>query len=291
MFSKININAERVAFWVKNHLKIILFFFFLSILTGFAFIAWKEWQEKKGKQIWNALYEVQKSLKQLVENTEGKQKEKTLNFLDPDKQKPLIFNEEMKKKADLYEKTIKQFQKNTSSAAFAIDLANFYYKYGETKKAKELLLPFALPKKTSSIYHLLSFQLATYYMNEKECEKALALLEELNSNKKASYFHLESDLQQAICLEHLNRYEQALHKYENILNKDPEGYTGRLAQDYKKTLILNRNSVKTEKKNEKSFNHLFACISWDCQSGLGLENLFNPKNSSSSCNNTSQVDH
>ena len=83
-------------------------------------------------------------------------------------------------------------------------------------------------------------------MDEKECEKALALLEALSLNEKASSFHLESDLQQALCLEHLNRYEQALEKYENILSKDSEGYIGRLAQDYKKILVLNRNLKKAQ---------------------------------------------
>ena len=125
-------------------------------------------------------------------------------------------------------------------------MADFYYRYGEREKAKELLSLFAFPKKVSSLYHLASFQLAAYYMDEKECKNALVLLSDLSLNKKAATFHLESDLQQALCLESMNRYEQALHKYEKILNKDPGGYTGRLAQDYKKLLILNKN-LKKEK--------------------------------------------
>ena len=40
--------------------------------------------------------------------------------------------------------------------------------------------------------------------------------------------------------------ELALQKYDKVLNTDPEGYTGHLAQDYKKLLIINKN-VKTQK--------------------------------------------
>ena len=250
MFLNTEMTSERIALWLRTHLKKILAIFFLSVLTGFAFIGWKEWKEREEKKIQNSLYELQKALKQLVDKAEGKQDEKQPDFLpDLDQQKNLVLTEEMKEKASLYEEGLKQNLKSRVSAVSAIDLADFYYRYGETEKAKELLHLFALPEESSSIYHLASFQLAAYYMNEEKCEEALTLLEGLSSNKKASYLHLEISLQQALCLEHLGRYEQALHKYEDILNKDPEGYTGRLAEDYKKTLVLNRNSL--ERKAEK----------------------------------------
>ncbi len=241
-----NINPEQIAFWLKKHLKKILFVFSLMTLLALAFIGWSEWRKKEETKIQNSLYEYQEALNKLRERIEV-DKKNTLDFLIESDEKKFVPTEEMKKKADLYERAITQHQSYQASAVFAIDLADFYYEYGEIEKAKELLLLFAFPKKASNIYHLASFQLASYYMDEKDCEKALALLEALSLNEKAEYMHLESHLQQALCLEHLKHYEQALRKYEDILNKDPEGYTGRLARDYKKILILNKNSARKEK--------------------------------------------
>ena len=82
-------------------------------------------------------------------------------------------------------------------------------------------------------------------MDGGECEKALPLLQALGSNSKALVFHLEAGLREGLCLEDLNRLEEAKDSYEKISLQDPEGYTGRLAKDYKKLLIL---SEKLDKK-------------------------------------------
>ena len=247
MFLKKNISSEQIALWIRSQIKKILFGFSFFVLMAFVFIGWNQWKKDQEIKIQDSLYKFQKSLNALAKNPERPSKEKNLKLLiDSEKNKTLVFTQEMKDKARSYEEAIRESQKRRISAVYAVDLANFYYQRGEMKKAKELLVLFAFPEKSSSIYHLASFQLATYYMNDKECPKALELLSALVLNKKAVPFHLEGDLQQALCLEHLNRYEQALHKYEAVINKDPEGYTGRLAQDYKKLLILNRN-IKKEK--------------------------------------------
>ena len=261
MSFKINITSEQIAFWIKSHFKKILFVFCIFVLAGFAFIGWNAWKKNQDNKIQDSLYELQKALNQLVEDTEEKDEKGALNlFAGLNDKKIPVFTKEMKEKASSYEEAIKQNQNSKISAVFSIDLADFYYKRGETQKAKELLSLVAFPKKPLGIYHLASFQLAAYYMDKKECEKALALLEALSLNEEASSFHLESDLQQALCLEHLNRYEQAMEKYEGILNKDPEGYIGRLAQDYKKALILSRN-LKRHNEKSKSFNYFFIFIS------------------------------
>ena len=235
MFFDKKINPEPMVLWIKQNFKKILWISSFSALAALVFIGWSQWEKDQERQIQDSLYELQKSLKELVEKSGGKTKEN------------LVFSQEMKEKARFYEEAIKQNQKSRVAIAFSVDLADFYYQRGEKDKAKELLALFAFPDESSSGYHLASFQLASYYMDEKECEKALAILSHLNRNPKALYLHLESELQQAICLEHLNRYNQALHKYEAVINKDPQGYTGRLAQDYKKLLVLSRN---LKRKNE-----------------------------------------
>ena len=244
MFSIKNIHSEQIAFWLAKHFKGILLGFSFVVLAALGFIAWSGWKEKENRKAQEALYELQESLKALVKKSENKEEEPAISFKDSFGKKPLVFSQEMKAQAKLYEEAIKQRKKLQSSVVFAIDLADFYYQRGEREQAKELLSLFAFPKRDSGIYHLASFQLAAYYMDVKECEKALEILSALSFNPSAAPFHLESGLQQALCLEHLSRYDKALHKYEAVINEDPEGYIGRMAQDYKKLLVLNRNLTK-----------------------------------------------
>ena len=247
MFLSKSITSDQIAFWIKRHFKKILFLLFGLVFISLAFIIWVKWKNEKETEVQNTLYEFQKSLNTLIEKEGSETQEETLDVLK--EEKALSLNEEMRQKAALYEKAVKKHQKRKIAVAFAIDLADFYYRYKETEKSVELLSLFAFPDRDSTLYHLASFQLAAYYMNDdkgKGCEKALTIFSALRANKKASPFHLESDLQQALCLERLNRYEEALHKYESVLKNDPEGYSGRLAKDYKKLLILNRNLKKSK---------------------------------------------
>jgi len=245
MFFIKSITTEQVIAWIQKNFKNILFLLVFFVAVSIAFMIWNSQVEKKTHQLQNQLYKLQKSLHVLVKDDVKKEEINTSQSpkkieLKEEKSAPLLFTKEMKQQALVYESAILQNQKQSSVVAFAIDLADFYYRRGELMKAKKLLSSFAFPKKKLNVYHLASFQLASYYMSEKKCEEALSLLSDLSQNKSASFFYLESELQQAFCLEQLKRYDQALHKYEDIINKDVQGYTGRLAQDYKKLLIINR---------------------------------------------------
>ena len=233
MFFKWGIQAEDIALWIKRYFKAIALVFFLAGLIAMAFIAWHKWQENQEKKTQDSLYKLKSDLKALIKDS------KTAN-----QNKPLALSREMKDKAKIYEEAIKKSQKSRAGAVFSIDLADFYYQRGAKQKAKDLLSLFAFPEKSSSLYQLVSFQLSSYYMDEGECEKALALLSALRSNKKAVPFHSESDLQQGLCLERLGRYDLALSKYEAVINKDSANYVSRLAEDYKKLLLLKRNLKK-----------------------------------------------
>ena len=150
----------------------------------------------------------------------------------------------MEQRAYSYEQAVRKNKKFQSAVAGAIDLADFYYRYGKKDQAKELLSLFASPLKKRSLYHLVVFQLAGYYMNEKNCKEALPLFSQLISNKKAKAFHLESRLQKAVCLEADGNYQLALEEYEQINIENSKDYIGRLANDYKKLLILKEKLKK-----------------------------------------------
>lgn len=246
MFFK-NFSSEAFVIWLSRELNRILWLMAFISFTIVAFLIWNQYQNTENKKLENALYVQQAALKQLIEKSEPVQKEpdKENPFQDIPDQKPKIFSKPMKEQASSYARLIKAHPGRVSAASFAGDLADFYWQREERAEAIDLLLPFAQAKKSLNIYHLLSFQLASYYMDEKKCEAAIPLLSALITNEKARFLHLESRLQKAICLEHLKRREAALHEYESIIHQD-SGYLGRVAQDYKRLLIL-KNQLKEKK--------------------------------------------
>ena len=136
--------TEKLAFWIGLHFKKILFCFGIFILIGFGLIGWNEWNKREERKNQDFLYQKQKALYRLVDKTDSSQEQPFFKGLEkPQKQR--ILTPEMKEKATQYEQAIRQKPKRISSAASAIDLADFYYKYGEKTKAKDLLVLFAWP--------------------------------------------------------------------------------------------------------------------------------------------------
>ena len=237
MFFKL-FTRDEIVFWIQKNLKVILGFFLVLTLSAVAFLTWHWWSYNQEYKAQVSLYKLQKALKLVAKEDDSK---KPFNFLQGgEPEKELIFTEEIQKKTKDYEETVKQHQNFQTSVMFAIDLADFYYRYGQKEKAIELLSLFADSSKKHTLYHLAVFQLASYYMNENKCEKALPLYSDLFANKEAVAFHLESRLQKAICLEAMGRYKSALEEYEKINLEKSEEYIGKLAQDYKRMLILKK---------------------------------------------------
>ena len=227
---------------IRAYFQPVLFVASFLALAGLGRIFWLEWQNKQEKQIQDRLYTLQSSLNQAVQKQNKKTEKGKLNA--PARLDKIQRTKDIKQKAADYEKAIKQNHKRILTTSFAMDLADFYYRQEEKEKAKNLLSLFAFPNRSSSLYHLLSLQLSSYYMDEGECKKALPLLKALSANKKASPFHAESALQEALCLENLSLYKQALEKYETINTQNPDSYIGKLAWDYKQLLILKQNLKK-----------------------------------------------
>ncbi len=239
------LRPDQISAKIKGNLKGILLFCSISTVLILAFIAYDQREESLEKKAQAVLYEFKESLTLLEEKLENKNSaQKTLDSdsATPDEN----IQQKLRDQAQAYEEALRQKQRHKISVAFAIDLADFYNRQGDSHKAIKLLLLFALPKKSSSLYQMASFQLASYYMDRGECAKALPLLSALTLNKKAQPLHLESRLQEALCLENMNRYDEALARYTDLAQEDPEGYMGRKAQDYKNLLLLNRR-LKEEK--------------------------------------------
>ena len=235
-------NIGNLISWLDKNKKTVVIFFSVLALFGLIFLTnnwWKQEQEYKNQVF---LYKFKASLKNFRKEDDSKKPFDLLSKEEPEDK--LILTEDMKKKASAYEQAVRQNQKFQTTAAFAVDLADFYYRYGKKDQAKDLLSLFALPLKKDSVYHLAVFQLTGYYMNEKDCKQALPLLSQLISNESAAAFHLEGRLQKTICLEFENRHKEALEEYEKISIEKPDSYMGRLAKDYKRLLILKEKLKK-----------------------------------------------
>ena len=230
---------DQLVLWLGKNFRILVIFFGIAVLIAVGVLIWN-WQKKELEyKARVSLYKAQQSLKALV-----KDEDKIPSLKDEKTEKKLVLTKEMEQKALFYEKAVKQNKKFQTAVLFAIDLADFYYRYEEKEKAKELLSLFALPLESHSVYHLAVFQLANYYMSDKKCEKALPLFSQLSSNEKASAFHSEVSLQKALCLEAMNRYKSALKEYEKLEIENPESYIGSLAKDYKRMLVLKEKLKK-----------------------------------------------
>jgi len=240
----LSLDTDKIILWLQNHFVALLSSFVLFVCMGLGFIFFDKWSHSQEIKAKNQLSSFQKSLQDLMEEPEQK---------DPFDLKDLILTDEMKAQASLYKKAIEDNKKYKISVSFAIDLADFYYRYGEKTTAIELLSQFAKPTEKETLNQLASFQLASYYMNDKNCEQALSLFEKLLSNPFAEGFSPEARLQTGVCLEHLNRYQEAIKEYDRVAIENPDTYLGRQAKDYKQLLILkqklNKENSKDKEKN------------------------------------------
>ena len=243
------LNINQIIMFLQKRMKILLVLFACIILVFLSFFFVSKWKQNQEIQVKDRLRWFQESLKNLEKEPETKDNA----FGIPEEVGDLVLTEEMKIQAKAYKQAIQDNQQAQISSYFAIDLADFYYRYGEKETAVQLLSHFSLPQSKQTLSQMASFQLASYFMNDKNCDKALDLFEKLLLNKSAEGFYNEARLQKAICLEHLDRSQAALKEYDKIIIENPKTAISRQAKDYKKLLILKQklNSKKEAKKESK----------------------------------------
>lgn len=222
--SKIKLSGQAIMRWIQAHLKAVAALVVIFIILLVSVPLFFQWQKKQNKKIYGELYSLQMSLQKAGVKSNDKNyrvaNANPYNWLTKtENKKKLIYSPEMVSLAQSFEQKIKTYQSRKAGAVFAIDLANFYNLHNKKEKAKNLLLPFAQAKKSSSIYHLASFQLATYYMDNKQCDEALPLWKNLIDNKRAGYIHQEAHIQSALCYEQQKNYTEAKNHYNLIAKK------------------------------------------------------------------------
>ena len=241
------LDINQIIVFLQKRMKILLVLFACVVLVFLSFFFLSKWKQNQEFQTKDRLRLFQESLKSLEKEPETKDN----LFGIPEEVGDLVFTEEMKVQAKAYKQAILDNQKAQISSYFVIDLAEFYYRYGEKEEAMQLLSHFASPQSKQVLNQMASFQLASYFMNDKNCEKALDLFEKLLLNKSAEGFYNEVRLQKAICLEHLGRSQVALNEYDKMIIENPKTAIARQAKDYKKLLIL-KQKLNKEKESKKA---------------------------------------
>lgn len=228
-------SADQITLWLGGNLRGILFFLGLLLFAGLTWVGYAEWRERREAKIYNKLYGERAALQKAGEKAAGGGK--SLKGRGED----LAYSKEMEKRAEALGEAISAFKSFKASAAFAIGLADFYRLHKKPEKARAAIAPFARPGKSSSIYHLASFQLASYLMDARLCSEALPILEALAENKTAASFHREAYLQMGLCREEQNQDSEAAALYRKVLagqaeNKDDAAAL--LAREYLRLLKL-----------------------------------------------------
>lgn len=251
---------QKIVLWIQEHLKPILIGTGLICMLGLSAFAWFQWERHREKQAYDRIYLYQAALEKAHKKVNGENykrgRKNITDFFKPKDDKPFVYSEDMKKKAGDYEKAIKEGQNTLAAAVSAIDLADFYYQAGEKGKAISLLSSFAQRKKrflpvffrgrpSSSVYTLIRFQLAGFYMNKKNCKKALPLFSAITETKKAKPFYPEAWLQMGLCYEQLQDVAQVEEMYGKIKDQSPDSAIAQTAEVY-----LRLFKISQKKKNK-----------------------------------------
>ena len=238
---------QKIILWLQEHWKPIVFGMGLICVLGLSAFAWFQWKGHQEKQAYDRIYIYQAALEKAYKAANGENykrgRRNITDFFKPKADKPFVYSEEMKRKAGDYERAIQMDQGTLAAAVSAIDLADFYYQTEAKEKAVSLLFPFAHRKadflsilfegnRFSSIYTLIRFQLAGFYMNEKNCEKALPLLSAITETKRAKPFYPEAWLQMGLCYEQLQDVARVEEVYGKIKDQYPDSIIAQTAEVY-----------------------------------------------------------
>lgn len=235
------IHKEKTSLFLEMNLKLIFLLTGALLLFGLGAVAFIQHKNKKEKEAGGVLYEHKRAL--LLEGKKVNGKEYGKNPFLPQsllQKKDIIYSDEMKKLASKFEQAIRAYKKMRISVFFAMELADFYLKAGEKEKARSILKPFAIQKRLSTAYQLTRLQLASLYMDESLCEKALPFLKKSISKKKPGIFDTEIYLKKGICYEETNQEEQAKKAYQKVIKNNPDSLSASKAKDYLLTMKLKK---------------------------------------------------
>ena len=189
-----------------------------------------------------------------------------------------VYSDEMKKAAARLEESALTHARRKATTPFAAGLSDFYFKNGETEKARAFLENFlrqveGSPLRASRsdkvqsagsrrarggfLYRLIRLQLASFYMDERLCDQALPVLEEALSGRP-DFLEAEIHLKRGLCFEETGRAEEAESAYKKAMENKPEDLTAAATKDRLLFLRLQREFTEESpvKKSHWKKSHL-----------------------------------
>lgn len=242
------IHKEKISLFLELNLRFIFLLTGVLLLSGLGAVAFVQHKNKKAKEAGRSLYEHKRDLLLTGKKVNGKNYGD--NLFSPQvlfQKKDTLYSDEMKQSASKFELALKTHTKTKISVYFAISLSDFYFKSGEKEKARSLLKPFAAQKHSSTVYQLARLQLASFYMDERLCKKALSLLQSSISEKNPDVFDTEIYLKKGMCYEETNQKEKAKEAYQKVIKKNPDSLSASKAKDYLLTMKI-ENALEGIKK-------------------------------------------
>ena len=235
------IHKEKISLFLEMNLKFIFLLAGILLFIGLGTVIFIQHKNKKIKEAGKILYEHKKALLLAGKKVNGKEYGEN-SFLPQSliQKKDTIYSDEMKKLAAKFEQAIKNYEKMKISVYFALELADFYLKAGEKEKARSILKPFATQNQFSTAYQLARLQLASLYMDEDLCEKALPLLKQSINKRKTGVFDTEIYFKKGVCYEETNQEEQAKEAYQKVIKNNPDSLSASKAKDYLLTMKLKK---------------------------------------------------
>ena len=214
-----------------------------ALLAGACWLAYFQWTIVQEKQVYSNLYQYQKTLSELSKQALGRDYRKSQDasyfFSKNDRKKPRVFSKKIQEETQKYARAILKNKNNRASQAGAVDLADFYRQFQQEDQAIELLENFRDAKASSSILvGMLFLQLTGYYIDRKQCDKALDLLARIRHAKKHAILHAEASLQQALCKEASQNKQDVEQAYKQVMQAYPESSAAKRARTYLKLFML-----------------------------------------------------
>ena len=234
----------RIIRWIEQELKPILGLCGLIIVGGVGALSWSQWSDYENQKLYSKLnvfkVKLNLAIKEANKGEDFRNKETVLYKMFKKEVAQPIYSETMNQIALEYEQNINEVIGKKVTGIFAIDLADYFYQKKETQKAQNLLSSFIKNKKPKTFVQLAYMQLISYYIDQNKCNEALILLDKITNTKTAKPFHAEAFVQKGICYGELKQWGQAKKMYEKSLDLSDEPFHRRIVSNYLRILKFNQ---------------------------------------------------
>ena len=204
--------SSKVSEIVKKNRGIVIGLLALAVVAGVGYAAWDLYNSSQEEKAQDALFAARKIADPDIAN---------LAVREPKKEK--LLNDQV---VTSYEDVIHKFPHSRAAIVASLELSQSLLNAKRAAEAVKVLKE--VPVSPNDKHVLAGFhtiQLAKALEMNKQCDQAVAPLDQLFNNAKLPMFKPEALLQKGLCQEQLNQTEQAKESYERIGREFPSSST------------------------------------------------------------------